>query len=115
MVKSSGSGARIYFIQPTILMTILIGMMIPGAVSFILPSSHPMVNTHRHYQTQRPTSCMGKLNDDADMLRAVKMLPGLLLPMFGAISPAFAFDQKGAKLFETNCVSCHVGGGNVIG
>lgn len=23
--------------------------------------------------------------------------------------------DKGAKLFETNCVSCHVGGGNIIG
>lgn len=30
-------------------------------------------------------------------------------------APAGAFDAKGAKLFEENCSSCHVGGSNIIG
>lgn len=39
----------------------------------------------------------------------------VLAPSALAPAPSEAFDAKGAKLFEENCSSCHVGGSNVIG
>lgn len=39
----------------------------------------------------------------------------LLGPAVAPPSSALAFDAKGAKLFEDNCSSCHVGGSNIIG
>jgi cytochrome c1 len=40
---------------------------------------------------------------------------GLLLwPILG-VEEAWAANQRGVKLFEENCISCHVGGGNIIG
>lgn len=45
------------------------------------------------------------------MLALAVVGPALILPTDGA----FAFDAKGAKLFEENCSSCHVGGSNIIG
>lgn len=39
----------------------------------------------------------------------------VLAPAALAPAPSEAFDAKGAKLFEENCSSCHVGGSNVIG
>jgi mono/diheme cytochrome c family protein len=47
--------------------------------------------------------------------RAAMYFTPLIAVLGLSVGDAQAFDAKGEKLFETNCVGCHVGGGNIIG
>ncbi|MFN6525492.1 cytochrome c6 PetJ [Nostoc sp. ChiSLP03a] len=43
------------------------------------------------------------------------LLSAIALFKFTFISPALAAEtSKGAKIFEANCASCHIGGGNIL-
>ncbi|OYD98169.1 cytochrome C [Nostoc sp. 'Peltigera membranacea cyanobiont' 210A] len=43
------------------------------------------------------------------------LLSAIVLFKFTFISPALAAEtSNGAKIFEANCASCHIGGGNIL-
>ena len=85
-------------------------------MAFLLPSSLPRPGAaSRTALTATPSSSSpDPTPTNGNWLRAASLLALTILPSAIA-SPAGAFDAKGVKLFENNCASCHVGGGNIIG
>lgn len=102
----------------SLLLTLLVLLSISTTTStaFLLPSSLPHAGAaSRTALTATPSSSSpDPTPTKGNWLRAASLLALTILPSAIA-SPAGAFDAKGVKLFENNCASCHVGGGNIIG
>ncbi|GAB5030763.1 cytochrome c6 [Nannochloropsis oceanica] len=100
------------------LLFVLLCISTTSSTAFFLSSSTPQPGPQpavtRTALSATPSSSTDQTSVHGNWLRAASFLALTLLPSTLA-SPAGAFDAKGVKLFENNCASCHVGGGNIIG
>ncbi len=111
MLQSSQSHPRHHGLALPFLLLLLLLVTLSSTSAFLLPASSSS-STPARTRPSTAVSATTPPNPLDKYLRAASLVALTLLP---AAAPAGAFDTKGARLFEENCASCHVAGGNIIG
>lgn len=115
-------------VTPRVFVLVVLGTLIGLASGFVTyPANKPLcaASFTERSSSVRPLQADTGLQSEETSNTYKGLVRAAKRSMFGAaallgtlgfgVGDASAFDAKGEKLFEVNCVGCHVGGGNIIG
>jgi hypothetical protein len=97
-----------------LLLLLLLLVLAPPVSSFHMMQQQMPHRQHQQHPTPPPRALL-PLPLPTLLQRWGMLALAVLGPAVVPTSSAQAFDAKGARLFEDNCSSCHVGGSNIIG